>query len=40
MNTMKLFQENINRTLLDRNHSEIFSEPHSRVMKIKTRINK
>ena len=33
-------EENIGRTLSDINHSKIFSDPPSRVMKIKTKINK
>ena len=38
--TMKLLEENICRTLCDINHSNIFSDPSPRVMKIKTKLNK
>ena len=38
--TVKLLEENIGRTLFDINHSNIFFEPHPRVMEIKTKINK
>ena len=38
MPTMKLFEENTGRTHFDINHSNIFSDPPPRVMKIK--INK
>ena len=37
--TIKL-EENTGRTYFDTNHSKIFFDPHSRVMKIKTKINK
>ena len=37
---VKLLEENIGRTLFDINHSNIFFEPPSRVMKIITKINK
>ena len=40
LDTMKLLEENIGRTLFDINHSKIFFDPSSRVMKIKTKINK
>ena len=40
MPTIKLFEENIGRTHFDINHSNIFSDPPPRVMKIKTKINK
>ena len=40
MPTIKLFEENIGRTHIDINHSNIFSDPPPRVMKIKTKINK
>ena len=33
-------EENTGRTYFDTNHSKIFFDPHSRVMKIKTKINK
>ena len=39
-NTIKLLEENIDRTLFDINHSKIFFDPPPRVMKIKTKINK
>ena len=38
--TIKLLQENIGRTLFDTNHSKIFFDPSTRVMEIKTKINK
>ena len=38
--TIKLLEENIERTLFDVNHSKIFFDPPPRVMKIKTKINK
>ena len=38
--TIKLLEENIGKTLFDINHSKIFFDPHPRVMKIKTKINK
>ena len=38
--TIKLLEENISRTLFDINLSKIFFDPPSRVMKIKTKINK
>ena len=38
--TIKLFQENIGRTLNDINQSKIFYDPPPRVMEIKTKINK
>ena len=38
--TIKLLEENIGRTLFDINHSNIFFDPHPRVMEIKTKINK
>ena len=40
LDTIKLLEENIGRTLLDINHSNIFFDPPPRVMKIKTKINK
>ena len=40
LDTIKLLEENIDRTLSDINHSNIFSDPQSRVMKINTKINK
>ena len=38
--TIKLLEENIGKTLFDINHSKIFFDPHPRVMKRKTKINK
>ena len=38
--TIKLLEENIGKTLFDINHSKILFDPPSRVMKIKTKINK
>ena len=39
-NTIKLPEENIDRTLSDINHSNIFSDLSPRVMEIKIKINK
>ena len=39
LDTIKLFEENIGRTLFDVNRSNIFLDPPPRVMKIKTKIN-
>ena len=38
--TIKFLEKNIGRTLFNINHSNILFEPRSRVMKIKTKINK
>ena len=38
--TIKLLEENIGRTLDDINQSKIFYDPPSRVMEIKTKVNK
>ena len=38
--TIKLLEENIGRTLSDINDSKILYDPPSRVMEIKTKINK
>ena len=38
--TIKLLEENIGQTLSDINHSNIFSDPPPRVMRVKTKINK
>ena len=38
--TIKLFEENIGRTLFDINHSKIFFDPPPRVTEMKTKINK
>ena len=40
LNTIKLLEENIGRTLFDKNQSNIFLEPSPRVMEIKAKINK
>ena len=40
LDTIRLLEENIGRTLFDINHSKIFSDPLPRVMEIKTKINK
>ena len=38
--TIKLLEENIDKTLYDINHSKILYDPSPRVMEIKTKINK
>ena len=38
--TIKLLEENIDRTLSDINHSRIFYDPPSRILEIKAKINK
>ena len=38
--TIKLWEENIGRTLFDINHSNIFFDPSPKVMEIKTKIKK
>ena len=40
LDTIKLLEENIGRTLFGINHSKIFFDPPPRVMEIKTKINK
>ena len=40
LDTIKLLEENIRRTLFDINHSKIFFDPPPRVMEIKTKLNK
>ena len=40
LDTVKLLEENVGRTLFDINHSRIFFDPPPRVMEIKTKINK
>ena len=40
LDTIKLLEENIGRTLFDINHSKILLDPPPRVMEIKTKINK
>ena len=39
LDTLKLLEENIGRTLSDINHSKILYDPPPRVMEIKTKIN-
>ena len=38
--TIKLLEENIGKTLSDINHSKILYDPPSRILEIKTKINK
>ena len=38
--TIKLLEENIGKTLSDKNHSKIFYDPPPRVMEIKAKITK
>ena len=38
--TIKLLEENIDRTLSDINHSRIFYDPFPRILEIKAKINK
>ena len=38
--TIKLFQESIGRTCSDINHSKILYDPPTKVMEIKTKVNK
>ena len=40
LDTIRLSEENIGRTLSDINHSKIFFDPPPRIMKMKTKINK
>ena len=40
LDTIKLLEENIRRTLFDINHSKIFFDPSPGVMEIKTKISK
>ena len=40
LDTIKLLEENIGRTLFGINHSKIFFDPPPRVVKIKIKINK
>ena len=40
LDSIKLLEENLGRTLFDINHSKIFFDPPHRVMEIKTKINK
>ena len=40
MRTIKLLEENIGRTLDDRNQIKILYDPPPRVMEIKTKVNK
>ena len=38
--TIKLLEENEDKTLSDINHSRILYDPHSRILEIKAKINK
>ena len=40
LDTIKLLEENLGRTLFDINHSKILFDPPPRVREIKTKINK
>ena len=40
LETIKLLEENIGRTLSDINHSKILYDPPPRVMEIKIKVNK
>ena len=40
LNSIKVLEENIRRTLFDRNHSKIFFDLPPRIMEIKSKINK
>ena len=40
LDSIKLLEENIGRTLIDINHNKIFFDPPPRAMKIKTKIKK
>ena len=40
LDTIKLLEENIGRTLYDINHSKLLFDPHPREMDIKTKIDK
>ena len=40
LDTIKLLEENIGRTLFDINHSKIFFDPPPRATEIKTKLNK
>ena len=40
LDTIKLLEENISRTLYDINHSKILFDPPPREMEVKTKINK
>ena len=40
MDTIKLLEENIGRTIFDINHRNIIFDPLPRVMEIKTKINR
>ena len=40
LDTIKLLDKNVGKTLFDINHSKIFFDPPPRVIKIKTKINK
>ena len=38
--TIKLWEENTEKSVVEINHSRVFFNPHPRIMKIKTKINK
>ena len=38
--TINLLEENMNRILFDLHHNKILSDPPTRVMEIKTKVNK
>ena len=40
LETMKLLEENIGKTLSDINHSRIFHDPPPKILEIKAKINK
>ena len=40
LDTIKLLEENIGRTLFDINHSKIFFDPPPKVIEIKRKVNK
>ena len=40
LDTIKVLEENVGRTLYDIDHSKIFFDPPPRVMEIKTKLNK
>ena len=40
LDTIKLLEKNIGRTLFDINHSKIFFDPPPRIMEMKRKINK
>ena len=40
LDTVKLLEENIGRTISDMNHNNIFFDPSPRIIEIKAKINK